>query len=381
MKVIPLYLPQFHQIPENDKWWGEGFTEWVNVKAAKPLFDGHYQPRVPLNNNYYDLSKVETLKWQCKIAREHGIFGFSFYHYWFNGHLLLEKPMEMLLAHPEIDINYCICWANHDWNNGWKADKNNMNILIAHDFDDEDDWVNHFNYMLPFFKDRRYIKEDNKPFLTIYIPQIIGKLNKMLSLWNRLAKDNGFDGLTYLYQCAPAHIDKSWDRSMFKYGIQFQPDYVIQTIINAKKGKLFSYIVRYSHLIKKLLHIKRSVSLFSLGTDSATQYNYDDIWDCILNKVKAQPSMIPSAYVDWDNTPRKKERGSVHVGATPEKFKNYFSRLVEKTEKEYHQDIIFVFAWNEWAEGGYLEPDTRFGYGYLDAIKEVMDKHNLDKND
>ena len=118
MKIIPVYLPQYHTIPENDKWWGKGFTEWTNLKAAKPLFEGHYQPRVPLNNNYYDLSDVETLKWQCRIAREHGIYGFAMYHYWFNGHLLLEKPMEMILDHPEIEINYCISWANNDWSDG-----------------------------------------------------------------------------------------------------------------------------------------------------------------------------------------------------------------------------------------------------------------------
>ena len=156
MKIIPVYLPQYHTIPENDRWWGKGFTEWTNLKAAKPLFEGHYQPRIPLNNNYYDLSDIDTLKWQCRIAREHGIYGFAMYHYWFNGHLLLEKPMEMLLAHPQIDINYCICWANHDWSDGWKAKKGKAKTLITHDFNDEQDWVEHFNYMLKFFKDCRY---------------------------------------------------------------------------------------------------------------------------------------------------------------------------------------------------------------------------------
>lgn len=375
MKIIPLYLPQFHQIPENDEWWGKGFTEWVNVKNAKPLFEGHAQPRIPLYHNYYDLSDINTLKWQCITARKYGIYGFAFYHYWFNGHLLLEKPMEMLLAHPEIDIKYCISWANHDWNNGWKADKKNLDVLIAHDFDDEDDWVDHFNYMLKFFKDPRYMSENNKPYIIIYIPQIIGKLNKMLALWDKMAIENGFDGLTYMYQCAPAHIDNSWDRTKFKYGIQFQPDHAIQTVINAKKGKLFSYIVRYSHAIKKTLHIKKSFGI-NLGTDGISRYNYDDIWEIILNKLPVGDQFIPSAYVDWDNTPRKKERGSIHLGANPVSFKKYFSRLVDKTKNEYHQDKIFVFAWNEWAEGGYLEPDERFKYGYLEAIRDVLKAKN-----
>ena len=372
MKIIPLYLPQFHTIPENDKWWGKGFTEWVNVKSAKPLYEGHNQPRVPLNDNYYDLSNIETLKWQCKIAREHGIYGFSFYHYWFNGHLLLQKPMEMLLAHPEIEINYCICWANHDWTNGWKATGKAVNTLIAHDFDDEVDWVNHFNYMLQFFKDQRYIKEENKPFLTIYIPQIIGKLTKMLSLWNRLAIENGFDGIAYLYQSAPAFIDKSWDRSMFKYGIQSNPDYAITVIKNATKGKVFSYVVKYSHAVKKFLHIKKGLN-FALSSIDVKKYDYDDIWDIILNKTPVANNMIPTAYVDWDNTPRRQKRGSVHVGVNPEKFKKYFGQLVLKTRESYKQDKIFVFAWSEWAEGGSLEPDTRFGFGFLDAINDVLE--------
>lgn len=371
MKIIPLYLPQFHCIPENDEWWGKGFTDWVNVRKAIPLFPNHYQPRVPLNNNYYDLSKVETLKWQCKIARDHGIYGFSFYHYWFNGRLLLEKPMEMLLHHPEINIRYSVCWANHDWNNGWKTDEKHKKTLMTIDFDDEADWVNHFNYLLPFFKDPRYIKEDNKPFVTIYIPQLIGKLDKMLDLWDSLAKQNGFNGLTYLYQCAPAFVDKGWDRSRFKYGIEFNPDYTLQVLMEKNKAKLFSYIVRYSQRIKRMLHINRKINLPIINKGVKT-YDYDKIWTTYLEKASTGTGMLPSAYVDWDNTARKQYRGSVHLGACPEKFKKYFRELVIKTREEYHQDKIFVFAWNEWAEGGYLEPDQKYGFGYLDAIKDVL---------
>lgn len=374
MKIIPVYLPQFHCIPENNKWWGDGFTEWVNVKAARPLFEGHYQPRIPLNQNYYNLKEIENIKWQAKIAKEHGIYGWSIYHYWFNGHLLLEKPMELLLAHPEIDIKYCICWANHDWTNSWKAINGRIDTLIAHDFDDEKDWENHFNYMLPFFKDRRYICEDNKPFLTIYIPQTIKKLTKMLSLWNKMAIDNGFDGIKYLYQNAPAFLDKTWDRSLFSYGIQFNPDYAIYVSKFRIKGLIYSLVIRYARIIKRFLHIKRGLDMRQ-GMGGLTKYEYDEIWDQILN---ARPDSdntipsIPSAYVDWDNTPRRQNRGVVHVGASPEKFKKYFRQLVLNTRKYYHQDKIFFFAWNEWAEGGYLEPDEKFGYAYLEAVRDVL---------
>lgn len=367
MKVIPVYLPQFHQIPENDEWWGEGFTEWTNVKKAQPLFDGHYQPRVPLNNFYYDLSEIETLRWQCQIAQEHGIYGFCFYHYWFNGKLLLEKPMEMLLKNPDIDIKYCISWANHNWENTWCAAPGKETVLIWHDFDDEADWVKHFNYLLKFFKDPRYITEDNKPLLIIYIPNIIKKLKKMLALWNDLAVKAGFNGLKFAFQSAMSHHATGWDRSIFDYAIEFQPGFA-----NAKSSKFLpSWAMNYTHRIKKFLGINKR--LFTM--DNLKTFEYDVIWEKILNTPPSSSNAIPSAFVDWDNTPRKVGRGSVCTGASPEKFKEYFKRLLIKTGEEYKQDKIFVFAWNEWAEGGYLEPDNRFGLGYLQAIRDALNDY------
>jgi hypothetical protein len=225
MKIIPVYLPQFHRIPENDKWWGVGFTEWTNVKKARPLFSDHYQPRIPLNEFYYDLSEVETLRWQSNIANEYGIYGFCFYHYWFNGKLLLERPIELLRTHGDIDIKYCISWANHNWENTWDASQGNEKILISHNFDDEDDWVAHFNYLLPYFRDGRYIVENNKPLLLILAPNIIPKLNKMLALWNKMAHDHGFDGIKFISQSAMAAHSNNWDRSLFENVIEFQPGF------------------------------------------------------------------------------------------------------------------------------------------------------------
>lgn len=370
MKIIPVYLPQFHAIPENDEWWGKGFTEWSNVKGAKPLFEGHYQPRVPRGGNYYDLTDVEVLKWQCKLAKEHGIYGFCMYHYWFNGHLLLEKPMEMLLEHPEIDIRYCISWANHDWTDGWKAHNRAPRVLIAHDFDDEQDWVNHFNYLLPFFKDSRYMTENNKPLMVIYVPNLIRKLGKMLDLWTKMAQDAGFDGLTYIYQSASSSFDDSWDRSKFSYGVEMNPGYVNMYYGNKNMG-VFPRLMKYSRELKRLLGIQRSL-LPGRKPQSVAQFDYDDVWQKILKLRPKYPNMIPCAFSDWDNTPRHMERGSAYVGACPEKFKKYFGQLVKNTKVYYNTDMIFVFAWNEWAEGGYLEPDDKFGCGYLEAIRDVL---------
>jgi len=371
MKIIPVYLPQFHIIPENDEWWGKDFTEWTNVRKARPLFKGHYQPRVPLDKNYYDLNRIETLKWQCELARKYGIYGFCFYHYWFNGHLLLEKPMEMLLTHPEIDINYCVSWANHDWTDGWKASKGRATILISHDFDDEKDWVNHFHYLLPFFRDQRYMKEENKPLMVIYIPNLIRKLNKMLDLWNQMAIEAGFDGLAFIYQSAGCCFDNSWDRSKFTYGIEFQPGFV--GFKNGKSRFFFPGLIKYSHQVKAFLRIKKS---FFVGKEETVKENYDETWRKILEMRPSRKNMIPSAFVDWDNTPRRPKDGSVYIGANPEKFEKYFRQLVQNARDYYHQDKIFVFAWNEWTEGGYLEPDEKYSYGYLEAIHNVLKETN-----
>ena len=372
MKIIPLYLPQFHTIPENDEWWGKGFTECVNVRDAKPLFEGHNQPRVPLNNNYYDLSDIETLKWQCRIAKEYGIYGFCMYHYWFNGHLLLEKPMEMLLAHPEIDIKYCISWANHDWTDAWKASNRQPKVLIAHNFDDEKDWVDHFNYLLPFFKDPRYMTENNKPLMVIYIPNIIRKLKKMLDVWSQMARDNGFDGLTFIYQSAASSFDNSWDHSLFDYGVEMNPGYV--GLANRQKNSsFFPKLMKYSHEIKRFLHIRRSL-LPQKKITEVSKADYDYTWQRILElrPISNAPKMIPCAFTDWDNTPRHKERGYLFQGVSPDKFKSYFKQLIDNTKKYYDTDMIFVFAWNEWAEGGYLEPDEKNGFAFLEAIKECL---------
>lgn len=367
MKTIAFYLPQFHQIPENDKWWGKGFTEWTNMKKAKPLFEGHYQPRIPLNKNYYDLSNVDTIRWQAKIAKEHGIYGFCMYHYWFNGKLLLEKPIELLRDNKDIDINYCLCWANENWNNGWVSDK--ANILIANDFTNKADWKQHIEYFLTFFCDPRYIFVDGKPLLVIYYPSIIGPLKEMLEFWDEEAILAGYKGITFVFQHPYYYLDKKADKSMFQYGIEFQPTLAmlcndrVDVRLQNLKIKVTSFIQKYLHLY---IHLKRK---------ELQLYNYQELWERYLSSVPKQ-NMFPCAFIDWDNTPRKGNRGSVIIGASPEKFETYFSQLVEKAKAVYKKDYIFIFAWNEWAEGGYLEPDQKYEFGYLNAINQVLSSKN-----
>lgn len=184
MKTIAFYLPQFHRIPENDKWWGEGFTEWVNVKNAQPLFDGHEQPKMPFNKNYYDLTDVEVMKWQATLAKKYGIFGFCMYHYWFDGHLLLEKPVENYLK-SDIDFPFCLCWPNEHWTNAWVSGENK--VLIEQRYGSEKEWRDHYNYLVPFFKDSRYIRKSGKILFVIYRPELISERKEMFECWNRWA--------------------------------------------------------------------------------------------------------------------------------------------------------------------------------------------------
>ena len=192
MKIITFYLPQFHEIPENNEWWGKGFTEWVNVKKAQPLYEGHEQPRVPLNENYYNLLDPNVQVWQAKIAKEYGVYGFCYYHYWFNGKLLLEKPMENMLKNRDIDIPFCVCWANEPWTRAWVGE---TKVLIPQLYGEKREWKEHFDYLLPFFKDSRYICDDGKPLVVIYRPEVIECLNEMLDYWNELAIQEGFEGV------------------------------------------------------------------------------------------------------------------------------------------------------------------------------------------
>lgn len=337
------------------------------MKKAQPLFDGHYQPRIPLENNYYNLDDVKNIRWQAEIAKEHGIYGFCLYHYWFNGKLLLEKPIHLLRDNKDIDINYCLCWANENWTNGWVSDK--ANILIEHNFNDRNDWKKHIDYFIEFFKDERYILIDDKPMLIIYYPNLIGPLKEMMDFWNEEVVKAGFKGISFVFQHPYFYFDEKTDKSLFNYGIEFEPTFSRQ-ICYGNDSKKQNLKIKISTFLQKRLHI-----YLHLRKKKLVKYDYDKIWNEMLNRVP-DSNMFPGVFVDWDNTPRKGERGSVMVGASPEKFKNYYSQMVKKVRDVYNKEFIFIFAWNEWAEGGYLEPDEKYGYAYLEAIRDVLKEEN-----
>lgn len=354
VKVIAMYLPQFHEIPENNQWWGEGHTEWVSCKAAKAYNKTHYQPRVPLNKNYYNLLDVSFQEIQNKIATDYGIYGFCYYHYWFNGKLLLEKPMENMLKNKNIKNKFCISWANHSWIN--KFEKKNRKLLIEQTYGDKEDWIAHFKYLLPFFKDDRYIRVNDMPMVVIYDTKSIPCWSEMKKTWLELAEENGLKGL-YFVNTLKVYEDLEMTK---KYNFDAQFEYQ-PTFATSEKDKFFCF--------EKYYRYKRILYRDFLNKPST--FNYDKIWKkAIETSPKSNTKTYLGAFVDWDVTARWGKRGLYYYGATPQKFSNYMKIQYERSIKN-NSEFIFITAWNEWSEGAYLEPDEKYEYEYLNVIKKL----------
>ncbi|MDO4935187.1 MAG: glycoside hydrolase family 99-like domain-containing protein [Phascolarctobacterium sp.] len=366
IKIIANYLPQYHRIPENDKWWGEGYTDWVATKNAKPLFEGHRQPRNPLKDNYYDLSNVETIRWQAELARKYGVYGFGIYHYWFNSDLqLLQKPAELLLLNKDIDINFMFIWDNSSWKRSWsnvagndwspKYENNNRNynkgngILAKLEYGNREDWEKHFNCLLQFFKDDRYIKIDNKPLMGFF-GTFYDRANflKMLEFWDKLAAQYGFSGIA----CMNKKTGRFWTN------LEYQFMYLPTDNVSFYDGVISR--------AKKCIGLKIKDKI----------YSYDILWEKTLkNAISSGRNTFLSGVVQYDDTPRRGENAMIYKGSTPQKFQKYFTELL-KISKQQGKEYVFCPAWNEWGEGMYLEPDTVDGYAYLEALKAAVDEVN-----
>lgn len=358
LKVIAFYLPQFHSFPENDKWWGKGFTEWVNVKKSKPQFKGHIQPEVPLDHNYYNLMDPSVQVRQAEMAEKYGIYGFCYYHYWFDGKMLMQKPMENMLNNPDIHLPFCVCWANETWSRRWNGQE--KDILMAQNYNEgKEGWKKHFDYLLPFFKDERYIKHGNKPMMIIYRPHFIKKLRAMLSYWNSLARENGFDGMYFGFQHYDEYQYDVMDKG-FDFGIEFEPFF---TVFEKYTHNQYTYALKHPGF---LMHKLREKIL-----KLPSCYDYDEIWKSILKR-KPLPGRVPGAFTGWDNTPRRGNKAAVFVHSSPKKFAYYFKKQVDHAINDYKSEYLFIDAWNEWAEGAHLEPDEYNGYGYLKAVRRAL---------
>lgn len=371
-KLVAFYLPQFHQIPENDKWWGDGFTEWVSVKAANPLFKGHNQPRRPLNNNYYDLSKKEVIEWQIDLAKSHGIYGFCHYHYWFDGKQLLEKPTNLFIDSKEINFKYCLAWANETWSRRWDGLDDNILQLQTHE-PSKEKWGRHFDYLIKAWCDDRAIKINGRPVFVIYRPYKIHQLENMLNYWRERAHDYGLDGLCFLTMKQFGFPNTDYLK-YFDGIIHFQPFEAMHTISSTKKdfkGKIRRVIPNTLLNILDEIHFQ-----FRDKYGTPTIHDYEIVWQQIIkNSENADKSNYPGAFVDWDNTARYKKRATVFEGASPENFEFWLSKLIEIVMSEnQRENYIFINAWNEWSEGTYLEPDETHDYDYLEAIKNTLKK-------
>ncbi|HAV01236.1 MAG TPA: glycosyl transferase [Lachnospiraceae bacterium] len=357
MKAICMYLPQYHTFPENDKWWGEGYTEWTAVKRGRPLFKGHVQPRRPLDGRYYDLDKdgEATLRWQASLAEKYGIYGFAFYQYWFKGEQLMKRPMEILRDHPDIPLRYCICWANESWTRTWYG--LSEEVLMKQDYGDEKDWELHFNYLLTFFKDERYIKTDNKPLFMIYRSFDIERLSDMLALFDRRAKEEGFDGI-FIVSGKTRDIPDT-RKELFSGWYYFEPGYTLKHDFSLLHRVAYnaSVLLRsgINRLFKKQLLERRVPAQWILKGIEEREYSENEF-----------PGLIP----DWDNTPRRGYKGLVYTKTSPARFEQALRRLKPKVER-YKNDFVFINAWNEWGEGAMLEPDEYRGYEYLEAVGRV----------
>ncbi len=360
-KIIAFYLPQFHLIPENNEWWGKGFTEWTNVGRAKPLFKGHYQPKVPADLGYYDLRMPEIRKEQAKMARKAGIYGFCYWHYWFgNGKQLLEMPFKEVLDSGKPDFPFCLGWANESWKaktwnfNNTKKDK----ILIEQKYPGEKDNALHFKNFLPAFVDHRYIKIDNKPIFLIYKPEQFLKVSQFIHQWNKLAKENGLkDGFYFI-----AHTF-SFDNyhDLLNKGFNAITVNPMSRLLNYLNEERF-WLMKIWHKVYRRL-FDRSVMRI-IPYKEAIKYFVDGEEDAIEN-------VIPTIMPNWDHSPRSARNGTILHGSTPLLFSKHVQEAINCVKNKKNK-VIFLKSWNEWGEGNYMEPDLKFGHCYIEALKKQL---------
>lgn len=359
-RVIAFYLPQFHPIPENDKYWGKGFTEWTNVAKARPLFHGHYQPHIPADLGFYDLRLPEVREAQAELARDAGIEGFCYYHYWFgNGKMLLQKPFEEVLRLGKPDFPFCLCWANHDWTTKTWVKGNSVvnNPMIAkQEYPGEEDYIRHFEYCLPAFKDHRYIQIENKPVFVIYAPLDIPNVNDFINRWNVLAKENGFEGIYFIGMKGGRQSSYQAIMNMGFDGVCNNNRWEAEALVSGSRLK---------RRIQTLLGWYLGVSL--------TKFDYENVvknYNTAENKIEnCYPVITPG----FDRTPRAGKRATIYVNSTPDKFGEHVKAICENIkDKDDEHKVIFLIAWNEWGEGNYMEPDLKWGHGYLEALKSAI---------
>ena len=356
-RVFAYYLPQFHPFPENDEWWGKGFTEWTNVARARKLFPGHDQPRIPTDLGFYDLRVPEVREEQVRLAREAGIEAFCYYEYWFgNGRHLMNRPFEEVVASGKPDFPFCLCWANHSWYKKlWNPnDPGKDQLLIEQQYHGEEDYRAHFQALLPAFKDKRYVRVNGKLFYIIYKPLAFPDVASFIKLWRQLAKENGLGDFYFVGS------DFNSDHRDEILALGFDATHNVDNLNIYHRSNFFVKALRT--IGRKYLHIPMI-------------YRYKDAMKYMLNDDCRRRDVIPVIVPNWDHTPRSGYKGLVMTNALPKYFKQLAKKALELIkDKPAEERIIIVKSWNEWAEGNYMEPDQRFGHGYIDALHEALEE-------
>ncbi len=355
MKIIAMYLPQFYRTHENDRWWGEGFTDWVTVKNATKIVEEQRQPRKPYKDNYYNLLDKKTMEWQAELMHDYGVDGICMYHYWFkDGKQILERPAENILKWKDIDLPYCFSWANETWARSWsnvkvknvwsdlyeepQGKKSGKGILLEQSYGDEEEWRSHFEYMLPFFEDERYIRKNDKPVFMIYHAGQIHCLGRMLECWRRWAIEAGLPGIYVIG----------------RGGDYYTEQYLDGLFIQEPQGAIGRMTIRHG-----------------MPQNGLRIFDYDEMWTSILSQdLNKSVPVYYGGFCDYDDSPRRGEEGQIVMHASPDKFQHYLAKLMAKNEV-LGNSFTFINAWNEWGESMYLEPDEDRQYSYLESIRQA----------
>ena len=355
VRLIAFYLPQFHPISENDEWWGKGFTEWTNVSSAKPIFPGHYQPHIPADLGFYDLRLAEVREEQARLAQEYGIYGFCYYYYYFNGKRLLNRPLDDVLASGKPDFPFCVCWANENWTRKWDGKNDDILIEQVHSINDDKNFI---HQLIPVLQDKRYIRVNNNLLLLVYRAELLPDPNKTAATWRKIVrKEMGEE----LYLCAVNNFVKEIDPTSIGFDGTVQFPMVYTTDIDIDK-RLFAAI----HEIN-FPDIQHNCLL-----------DYPGAMNLLVKVQKPNYTFFRGVFPAWDNTPRRPKTGTVFINSSPELYKLYLKTIIGLTEVEHTGDerLVFINAWNEWAEGAHLEPDKKYGLRFLEATREALNENN-----
>ncbi|MDR1646528.1 MAG: glycoside hydrolase family 99-like domain-containing protein [Zoogloeaceae bacterium] len=350
IRLLAFYLTQFHPTPENDHWWGKGFTEWTNVTKAKELFDGHYQPHLPTDLGFYDLRLEETRRDQIALAKEYGIDGFCYHYYWFSGTRILNRPLDAMLADTGHDMPFCLCWANESWSRRW--DGADHELLISQQYlpGEELDFI---KGLIPFFKDSRYIRLNGAPVLVVYRPQHLPDARKAVQIWRDYCESEGL-GRIHLVACL-THGNDDYVKYGFDSGVEFPPHNTHHIKGGGVNHQLFFHAPFYGRALQ-----------------------YHEVARFFLDRTYRERNVFRTVSPSWDNTARVGARALVILNGTPENYEYWLAESIRRTEADFpgEERFVFINAWNEWAEGCHLEPDRKFGRGFLEATLRAKFGHS-----